>query len=139
MLPEQIAERWDFIKPAIENSLPLLAENKNTDRMNNVLECLLLDKLQCWVTFDKDNNIKAVTTTRICFDDISMTYDLLMFSTYTFSDMSRRDWLTGLKTLNKFAKSRNCSRIVAYTDNNDMVRLSERLGWKSKIFLYFVL
>jgi len=136
LFPEQVAERWDFIKPAIDNSLPLLADDESPDRMNNILESLLLNQMHCWVSYN-GKKINGVVTTKIAFDDATKTNSLLLYSAYSFGDTNKSDWIGGFETLSKFAKSIKCSKLIAYTDNEDIVRLFERLGGQSTTFLCF--
>jgi len=138
LFPDQIAERWDFIKPAIDGSLPMIADDESPDRMNNILESLLLDQTQCWISSNK-GKVNAVVTTKIAFDDTTKTSSLLLYSVYSFGETVRKDWIEAFGTLSKFAESKECSRLIAYTDNEDLIRLSERLGGQSTTFLCIAL
>ena len=53
LLAEQISEYWETIRYSIESSLPPIA-NESYDKMNRLLECLLNESMQCWVSYREE-------------------------------------------------------------------------------------
>lgn len=132
LLPDQVASFWDVIKHAIEESLPPIVGD-GTDRMNNILSAALCDKLDVWISFTIEGNVKkinGVMTTRISTDDISGSKSLLMYSLYSYSDsnVDQSYYEEGLKLLAKYANGRGCSRIIAYTDLPYLIDVAKNLG-----------
>lgn len=132
LTPEQVSGGWPVIKETIEYSLaPVVGESE--EKMNNILMSLLNKTMQCWVA-TKDNKYVAVVTTKILYDDSSLTKSLLVYSIYA-SGTEESVWISSFETLRKYAISKGCSRIVGYTDNVNMIKLAERLGGEARYTL----
>lgn len=130
LLPDQISKFWDIIRYAIEQSLPPTA-GEGPGKMKKILTSLLSGKSQCWASYivDGDNRtFEGIVVTRIFYDDVSDTRSLLIYCLYGYEGASQSSWTNGLKTLVKYSKSKNCERIIAYTDLPNIVKLVERLG-----------
>lgn len=134
MLPEQISEYWEIVKFAIENSLPPIA-NETIDKMNRILENLMNESMQCWVSYSEaeDKNVlDAVIVTTITNDYSSNIKSLLIYSLYGFSNISDKVWSEGYTTLSKWAKSIGCNRITAFTDVERIKEIVKSLGGEAK-------
>ena len=128
LLPANIAEYWDIIKYAAENSLPpIVWENQNT--MNNILESLLSDRMQCWVSYKEEGHkIDGVVITTVSEDLASGSKNLLIYCLYAFGDTDKDTWVEGWTALSKYGKSLGCHRMVAYTEEPKMVQITWKLG-----------
>lgn len=134
MLPEQIAEYWEVIKFAIENSLPPIA-NESYDKMTRILENLINENMQCWVSYsDNDNKkvLEGIVITTIVGDYCSNIKSLLIYSLYGFSTLDDRIWAEGYNTIAKWGKSVGCNRITAYTDVDRIKDIVKSLGGEAK-------
>lgn len=130
LLPDQISAFWDVIKYAIEESLPPTV-SENPDKMNRILMSLLSDKAQCWVSYTinkEQRKLEGIIITRVSYDDVSDTKNLLIYCLYGYGNVGRANILSGFKTLVKYASSRDCCRIVGYTDLPYVVELAKRFG-----------
>ncbi len=130
LTPEQVSNFWDVIKYAVEESLPPIT-GEHPDRMNHILSALLSGKAQCWASYARIGEVgkfEGIVLTRILVDDLSMTKNLLIYCLYGYEEVEEGSWLTGLKALIKFAKSRNCSRIIAYSEIPYIIKLASKLG-----------
>ena len=129
LLPEQISEQWDTIKPTIEESLRSACEDAD---MNEVLTSLLNASSQCWVSSRKADNggniIEGIIITIITRDLFGEGRNLLIYSLFGYSMETKEAWRGGAKALALFAKSTQCSRITAYTDVPSLLKLVENLG-----------
>ena len=129
LLPEQISEQWDIIKPTIEDSLRSACEDAD---MNEMLTSLLNASSQCWVSSRKATNggnvIEGIIITIITKNMFGEGKNLLIYSLFGYSMDTREAWRGGAKALALFAKSNQCSRIVAYTDVPSLIKLVENLG-----------
>lgn len=137
MLPEQISKFWDVIRYAIEQSLPpTVAESP--DKMNRILSSLLSGKADCWASYTKSggmNSFEGIVVTKMLYDDVSDTKNLLMYCLYGYTKVDKQSWLHGLKALTKYAEARGCARIVAYTDVPYMIDMANFLGGEAKYTL----
>lgn len=130
LLPEQISKYWDIIKYGVEQSLPPIV-GESADKMNNILMSLLVDKTQCWASYIKKNenlSFEGVLLTRILYDDASRTRSLLIYCLYGYSQVDNESWIDGIKMLAKYAKSRKCSQIIAYSNLDRVMEVSKSLG-----------
>jgi len=129
LLPDQISSFWDVIRYAIENSLPPIA-GESPDKMKKILMSLLSGKMQCWASYEiseKRRILEGIVVTRISYDDASDTRNLLIYCLYSYERVGYSNWTSGLKTLVKFAESRNCERIIAYTSEPGVIELVKKL------------
>ncbi len=134
LLPEQISQFWDIIKYAIEESLPPIA-GEGPDKMNKILTSLLSSKSECWASYTvngKERRFEGIVITKIQYDDISDTKSLLIYCLYGYETADRSSWTAGLKALVKYAASRNCHRIIGYTEVPFIVDVVRRLGGEAK-------
>ncbi len=130
LLPEQIAEHWDIIKYAIDQSLPPIVTD-HPDKMNRILSSALSGGTTVWVSYTKVkemNRFEAVILTKFLFDDVSNTKNLLIYSLFGYEVIDKESWMQGLEGIAKFAKARGCSKIVAYTDQPHVIDLVNKLG-----------
>jgi len=129
LLPEQISSLWDIVKYAVEQSLPPVAY-ESPDKMNRVLSSLLAGKTQCWASYTRNPEVKfeGLVLTKMIYDDVSNTKNLLIYCLYGYEDVDDKSWFSGLNTLSKYAKSKGCAQVMAYTDRPGVVKLVKRLG-----------
>ena len=130
LLPDQIAKMWDIIKYAIEQSVPPIA-GEHPDKMNRILSAALSGKIDVWASYHKDVEkvkFEGLAVTQFVFDDASGVKHMLLYSMYGYTGPTTDTWLGGLRTLAKFAKSRGCSNVIAYTKEHGVIALAKRLG-----------
>lgn len=125
--PEQIVKHWDEIKMAIENALPPIAGD-SPNRMNNILEELLMDRMQCWVAVNKNGRINGIGTTQLIEDHLTETKNLLVYSAFSIGVTTKEDWIRGFEVITKYAKSKGCKNIVGYTNNPKVVENMNKFG-----------
>ena len=130
LLPDQVATYWDILGYAIEQSLPPIASS-NEERMNRVLTSLISGESLCWVSFN-NGRIEAVCVTQIFQDIISRCNSLLIYSLYGFVDDLDSIWAEGISVLAKYAKAKNCEHIIAYTDNERIIEMTDMFGGNSR-------
>jgi hypothetical protein len=127
LLPDQIARYWNILGPAIEEALPPIASYKE-ERMNKVLSSLLSGKSLCWVAHkvkDEQRYLEALCITQIQHDTISMSKSLLIYALYAFAPISDETQFAGLNAIAKYAKSKGCENVIAYTQNERIIELSK--------------
>ena len=109
--------------------------------MGRVLGALLSGRAQCWASYIRNKeNIKfeAIVVTRIIYDDISGTKNLLIYCLYGFREINKDSWMRGLLSLLKFAKGKGCLQVIAYTNIPYVVKKVESLsGSSSYTFIRF--
>ena len=116
LFPEQIAKHWELIRYSIEKTVPKVPR-ETEDKLNNILTEMLLETWECWVNYhDTTKRFNAIIVTTILHNNITDTKSLLIYSIYGFGPGDIRAWLTGMATLIKYAKFKDCIRIETYAD-----------------------
>lgn len=138
-LPEKvITEFWDGIKQSILESVP---EDEKIDT-NVILNLLLSKRMDCWVVYQKEENIKkaiGIITTTFLYDSIFNSKTMLIYSLYGIDDklISMDIWKEELERLKKYAKSEKCNTIIAYTDNQYVLDIVKSIDGTVKTFIKF--
>jgi len=128
LLPEQVSQKWDMIKPAIKDVVG--ASNGSVD-MNQVLMSMLDGRMQCWLSCRKEKDqlvIEGLITTEVLEDSHGNIRSLLIYSMYGYRMDRRSSWEGAFETLVRFAKGHECERIVTYTNVRSLISLMEQLG-----------
>jgi len=126
-----VANYWDVIKYGVEQSLPPSSGEITPEKMNTVLASLMYDKAKCWVSYEGDeskNKINAIVITQEVVDEISETKNLLLYSVFSHEGIGSKAWDEGFNTLVKYAASRGCESLLAFTDNKGLIDLAEHFG-----------
>lgn len=129
LTPEQVSKLWGIVKPAILNALPPFSSEKNYIG-NNILDSLLIGKLQCWVSY-KDGDLKTsdgIITTMVVQDDITGGKNLLIFSAFSFTVVDLKQYLEGFTAIREYAKKLGCESLVWYTENEKLIEKMKNLG-----------
>jgi hypothetical protein len=130
LLPEQIAKFWDIIKYAIEQSLPPIV-SEHPDKMNRILSSALSGGVDVWASYTKkEDNVKfeGIVLTRVLHDDVSDTRNLLIYCIYGYQIVDKSSWIHALEMLVKYAISKKCLQIIAYTEFPYIVGIAQHLG-----------
>ena len=130
LLPEQVSKFWDIIKYALEESLPPIVGG-HPERMNRILTSLLTDKAICWASYKRGEEgvkFEGIAVTRILYDDVSDTRNLLIYAVYGYEETDSNTWIEGITSILKYANSKRCEQIIAYTDFPHVVEIVDRLG-----------
>jgi len=127
LLSEQIAHRWDVIKRSISDALPPTA-TRTPEGFNNILEKLLNDEMQCWLSY-ADSEAKAIAITAFT-EDFSGSKSLLIYSFARIGtgEMNIAEINDLLRTFIKFAASKDCIDVCYYTALEEFVKIGEWFG-----------
>lgn len=134
LMPEQISSWWEYIKYALKDTGPP-GFFVHVIGLNEILEALLIDRMQCWWYFRDDNPV-GIVITEIRPDANLKIQFLNIFALYTFVDSNPMEWKDASRTLIEYARSRKCVAIEAFTDNDQLVTAALRIGWKRRNYIY---
>lgn len=135
LLPDQCMDNWHFIKDSIEKSFPPIAI-ESTEALLSIQQQLLLGEMMCWFGIEslESQEIVAVMTTKVVFEEATNTKNMLIFSLTSYQLHSMDLWNDGYYALAKYARSLGCNKIISFTDNPQVVHIAEKLGantsWK---------
>jgi len=132
MLPDGVKDRWDEIRPAIYESLPVHTGERNS-LMNDILISILTEQMTVWVSYqivDGNYIVDALVTTTFSYN-IDKTKNIVIYSLYGYGHMPDNSWVEGFDAISKWGKVHNCENIICYTDNDAVIN-------KVKIFNAFI-
>lgn len=126
LLPDQVSDNWGFLSPQIEKALPSITSS-GIERMNNILISISSEEMDCW-TLVIDDGVLAVVTTMIIQDPATRLNNFLIYSLTSLENFERKLWVSSVVTLMKYAKSRKCINMVAYSNVSSVVNFVKQLG-----------
>jgi hypothetical protein len=130
LLPEQVAKFWPIVKYAIEESLPPTV-GEHPDKMNRILAACLDGDLEVWASYTRGEQevmFEGIVVTLIAYDRASNTKSLLIYCLYGYENVNLSSWNEGIEALYKYARSKECSRIVGYTSVPFIIKKVRELG-----------
>ena len=135
LLPSDVTKHWDSIREAMEETIP--QEYLRThDRLNNILDNLLLDSMQAWfvvVGVDLLPKVVALLITTI-FNDNCVRADVLrLYCLYGYEPIPEQEWDSSFETLTKFAIGRGCVQMEAFTGNVLLIERAKKHGWDTRM------
>ena len=125
-----MAQFWDIIKYGIERSLPPDANNSEKS-MEYILAAALSGKVDIWASYSKKDNriiLNGIIVTKLAYDDISDTRNLLIYSIYGYTEIPKSAWKEAVVGIAAYAKRLDCINIVAYSDNPFIIQVSKTLN-----------
>lgn len=130
--PDQIIEGWNVYKDAILLSLPPITDKEDV-RSVNIYNALLDGRMQLWLGMDEEQEeVLGIATTCIITDPGTLQRNLLIYSLTSMKGDGFDLWKDGLNDMKEFAKLNRCYLITAYTSNEEVLRIVNRLGGNSK-------
>lgn len=129
--PQIISVSWDEISRCIDEAVPPIASSA-PDRNSRILESLLSGDMQAWAYRRDNGNIVYLALTTPLYDPCSNTKSLLIYCLYGWLTPGIDELREGFDVVSRFAKGLGCSRIVAYSDNEAVIKIAERIGAETK-------
>jgi hypothetical protein len=135
LLQTQVAEHWSLFRDHINDSLPPIGDYGPLD-MNSILHSLMIGAAVCWlVTDEKQAMVGFVVTTTL--RDISGVKILLVYSSVILVNAPAKYWTECADTLKIYAKSKGCSKISMFTNNEKLLTLLKENGAETSTFVSF--
>ena len=137
LLPEQVVNYWDMIEEGLEANLPPIV-GEVPEKMSNILEALITDEMQCWVSVREDTKeVVALLLTTVVEDKMSKSRSLLLYLVWTFKQSRASDWIEGFQGAQKFAKLMKCHRVISYATEPQVLKIAEKFGADFQTFISF--
>ena len=134
LLPEQIPQYWDEIKDGILKTIPVGVP----DRASKILNKLLLGTAQCWLSYHRSNGnpiIDAVIITVIIEDQVHDTLNLDIYALWSVEVTQRSSWIEGIEALKKYARKKECTRIIGRSDVESILEFVRMAGGEARYTL----
>jgi hypothetical protein len=104
------------------------------ENVQNIMLSLMAESMQCWLLFDEEIHGYVVTT--IAADTITREKTLNIYTLFLYKSLGNtRVWKDCVYELNKFAKANGCKAITAYTVNEKVASIANKVGFKTDVFL----
>jgi hypothetical protein len=103
----------------------------NDEGLNKILGNLLSGTMQAWVALDKNEKgsfVVAAAITMIHSEIGTGQKNLLIYSLFGYKFVQENIWKEGLEGIRQFAKSMECSKVIAYTSVPRVVEIAKSLG-----------
>jgi hypothetical protein len=123
---DQIAIHWWTISKFIQKSLPPTVAHAKVS-LRHIEVALLSDHMTCWVV-EENNKMKGVILTIVVKDRPSGVQNLQIYSLTGMKDVERDTWVDVFNGLSKYAVGMNCSCIIGYSANEELIKLLKRFG-----------
>lgn len=130
IMPDQIRERWEVVRPLIVETLPPMMRVSPVS-VGNILKGLLLEKGQLWLLYggeERDGKPKALIVTTFYRDQLSGSKALLIYSLYAVDKLDRMDYIVGVSQLKKFAQETGCAEVLAFVADDSFLKILKRTG-----------
>ena len=118
LLPAQIPTYQDVIVQAIDESMPGYSEQIRTALFRD----LLLDECQAWLSYTDDESFEGVLITQLRKDIGIGINTLTIVCLYTPNALDNTSFIRGWPLIQKYAKSKGCTAIDFYTDNQAVLK-----------------
>ncbi len=126
--PEQLMLHWPYVKECITLALPPYVTS-DADNIIRIQEQLLIGSLECWACVsDETGEFYGIITTQVVADEATMTKNLFLFSVTLTEEHEHSIWQEGYVYLSKYAASKGCNSIIAYTNQKSVIMLANSLG-----------
>ena len=124
---EQLMQHWPYVKECIILALPPYV-TCNADNIIRIQEQLLIGSLECWACIQDTGEFLGIATTQVVVDDATMTKNLFFFSVTLTEEHENDIWQEGYVYFSRYAASKGCSHIIAYTNQQSVIMLAKMLG-----------
>ena len=129
LLPDQITRFWETIEFCLKETFPTYREKE----INNLLESMLSQKMTCWLVVEqKEEKRYPEGIILTCFgNDLNGSKNMIIYMLYIFAESDKVPfdiWVEGFETLVKFARSRKCNSIVAFSNVDSVIKKAKMLS-----------
>jgi len=126
LLPDQVIKEWEVVKYAISqaNHEQLFATEEG---VKDHLRQVIAGVMHVWAIV-QDDEFAGVAVTRFNTDQSVGVKRLEIYALFGFKVIKNKTWATCFVALRRFAEAKNCSFIMALSDNQAVLRLADKLG-----------
>ena len=135
LTPDQIMKNW----PLIETVLNLILPSANGDekaRSERILRRMITEDMHVFASYDKTNGkLEALIITSFVTEQILNIKSLIIYGLYALGKISKDSWHEGAEAIENFARRLGCQRVMAFTNNTLIDKISEKFGYSRESFL----
>jgi hypothetical protein len=133
--PSQLEPIWPTVWEHVSRAFPPhLTMKPETEA--NTLRSLLEGSLTLWVWLDDTDRAGLLMILTPLYEGVNDQRNLLVFALTSFEGFSfMANAQRVIKALQTYARAQGCGKLVAYTENPVIVKLTERTGGSVRHFL----
>lgn len=128
VLSVQIVKFWDLIKYALAQVERIGNDDDALGIYNRLFASLLSDKAQCFISYDSDENIRALCLTEIIHDEVLNIKTLHIRCLYAFKSADNATWVQDFETIKSMAIAEKCNNITFETSNPKIKSIARDIG-----------
>lgn len=133
LTPEAISRTWPDLRAALEVVLPPISNpTQGPDRMTNILEALLTERLICYCIYKRIDGtvyVFGIVIVSIMKNVESEQRNLLIYALYAHPKYVSGDYAEKfILKMKEVAKNYDCKALVAYTSIPNLISHFVRLG-----------
>ena len=133
LMTEQIQANWALIKHVLEQTLPPIYLGQ-PEFYTACLDAMLEGQMQVWSGLNEGNPIGLVITNFVREELLDQT-NMLIFAFHGFENMPLDVIRQGYETIAQSARAAGCSGLIAYTQDERVKQLAQRMGGKTQTFI----
>lgn len=137
ILSPQIPAFWDAIKFTVRSAEPLNDESLQPV-YNDLLQALLSDKAQCFVSVGSERRLRGLILSRVMMDTVTDEVFLMLGSLYAWDKITDEEYKEGHDLIMRFARKQDCKYIAARTSNLRTMEIANNLGFREKYRMFEV-
>jgi len=130
--PSYVTKLWEWLRPAIEASMPPLADRQADDAMGNVLERLLKGEFQCWIGIERVQGpvpvVYGLVVTGVFEEFGTRTKSLWIWALYGHRGVPAGLAAAGIDRLRAYAREHGYKWIAAVTSVGRVIEIVQQLG-----------
>jgi hypothetical protein len=99
----------------------------------------MVDKANLWIFYPDDavGEVNGFLITAVLIDELTAKRSLVIYAARSYKLTDEFLWLEVLDGLKAFARSRGCTSIIAFTNSERLVSVTEKLGGNVEFLLSF--
>lgn len=124
--PQQVTVYWPLLRKAIIKAIGRIEETT----IANIYDSLMEGILDLWLLSSREENPKPVGVVLggVTVDLLVGYRNYLIYGAYALTHVEDDAWKAIFTTIETWARSRHCSRLVAFTDSPRVVSIAELVG-----------
>lgn len=119
----EVNKFWPILKKALDSI------GEGMEAPEKVLDALLKEDIQCWLVVDNEDNLIGFVNTKLATIEPQGTRIMEIRDLYSLNGIPTDVFKDANDRLDMFAKQNGCSKIVAYSDNPQVVARAKYFGF----------
>ena len=127
----EVYQWWHVLRSSMESGL--IAVYQHSTMIDSVMDSFTTGQSQAWMLFDMSGDAPqpcGLVWTRIINDKMFEKKSLMIEILYGTLPAQAAAWAPALEAVEAFAKEQGCDRVTAFSDNEHVMRLAAKYGFR---------